>query len=69
MGDYIYAIGGNAGSSALKSVERFDIKSQTWTSVANLPVAKMMHNAIAFDEKIICVGGFFFKIDGGVRSR
>ncbi|XP_077302432.1 kelch-like protein 1 isoform X1 [Arctopsyche grandis] len=54
MGDYIYAIGGT-------SMERFDIKSQTWTSVASLPRAKIMHNAIAFNEKIICVGGFFSK--------
>ncbi|XP_077295662.1 kelch-like protein 5 [Arctopsyche grandis] len=57
MGDHIYAIGGCNPSSILKSVERFDIKSQTWTSLASLPEIRHGHKAIAFDEKIICVGG------------
>ncbi|XP_077295653.1 kelch-like protein 5 [Arctopsyche grandis] len=57
MGDHIYAIGGHNGSSYLKSVERFDIKFQTWTSVASLPVPNWDQKAIVFDEKIICVGG------------
>ncbi|XP_077302426.1 kelch-like protein 12 [Arctopsyche grandis] len=57
MGDYVYAIGGYDGSSVLKSVERFDIKSQTWTSLASLPVSKRLHEVVAFDERIICVGG------------
>ena len=31
MGDSIYTVGGNDGSSSLNSVERFDIKSNCWT--------------------------------------
>ncbi|XP_077295661.1 kelch-like protein 28 [Arctopsyche grandis] len=54
MGDHIYAIGGHNGISLIKSVERFDIKSRAWTSLANFPILNYGMRAIAFNEKIIC---------------
>ncbi|XP_077289997.1 kelch-like protein 28 [Arctopsyche grandis] len=56
LGGYIYAIGGINGIP-LVSVERLDIKENTWSSVASLPEARFGHRAVVCDEKIICVGG------------
>ncbi|XP_077290000.1 uncharacterized protein LOC143913853 [Arctopsyche grandis] len=51
-----FSMGGNI-SSHLNSVERFDVKTKTWASLASLPEGRFGHRAVAYNEKIVCVGG------------
>jgi len=36
MGNYLYAVGGNDGSSSLNSIEKYDPESNKWTSVVSM---------------------------------
>ncbi|XP_077289998.1 kelch-like protein 25 [Arctopsyche grandis] len=56
LGGYIYAFGG-INDSHHNSVERFDLKARTWAVVASLPEGRYGHRAVAYNEKIVCVGG------------
>ncbi|MEC9284160.1 MAG: kelch repeat-containing protein [Bdellovibrionota bacterium] len=64
-GDYIYAFGGFAYSAnhlpkwkSLKRVDRYDIKNNQWTKVAELPRPRSSNAVIKLDNKIYLVGGW-----------
>lgn len=62
--DYLYAIGGRPGAAGPKSappmstVERYNILSDSWTTVASLPSARSDLSAIKIGGKIYVIGGF-----------
>lgn len=33
MGNFLYAVGGNDGSSSLNSIEKYDVENKKWTSI------------------------------------
>lgn len=62
VGNAIYAIGGRTGASpcaggALATVERYDIDTNTWSTVAPLPSARSDLAAVARGGKIYVFGG------------
>ena len=62
VGNAIYAIGGRTGSSPcsggeLTTVERYDIGTNTWSTVAPLPGARSDLAAVAHGGKIYVFGG------------
>ncbi|XP_077285452.1 kelch-like protein 25 [Arctopsyche grandis] len=58
LGDYIYVFGGidNFGLE-ISSAEKFNIKTREWTSIADMPEPRWGYASVAFQEKIICLGG------------
>ena len=67
----IYAIGGSSkngskvkeassreGEDFLKTVEKYDLKSNTWTYVTSLNVGRKKHSAVVFRDRIFVVGGY-----------
>jgi len=62
LGNALYAIGGSSGTSPcggspLATVERYDIASGTWTTVASLPSPRSDLAAYAHGGKIYVFGG------------
>jgi N-acetylneuraminic acid mutarotase len=62
VGDAIYAIGGRTGTvpcsgGELATVERYDIATQTWSTVASLPTARSDLAAITKGGKVYVFGG------------
>ncbi|XP_054167853.1 kelch-like protein 20 [Oppia nitens] len=55
----MYAIGGNSykNSSSLKTMERFDPKTQKWTQMADMYTKRYEFGAASFMEKIYVCGG------------
>lgn len=60
LADGIYAIGGFDGQNYLRSVEKYDEYSNTWTMVADMREARCTHSAVAIFEtqEILVFGGF-----------
>jgi hypothetical protein len=65
FGDYLYAFGGFAygegNKPAWKSldvVDRFDLKTRQWTTVAKLPRARSSNAAPTIDGKVYLIGGW-----------
>ncbi|XP_077293231.1 kelch-like protein 24 [Arctopsyche grandis] len=57
--DYIYCIGGRDDDSYhLSNVERYDPRSDTWTSMSDSLVKDFGFKAVCYNGKIICFGGF-----------
>jgi N-acetylneuraminic acid mutarotase len=62
VGNSIYAIGGRPGGApcnlpSIGDVERYDIASNTWTSVAPLPHPRSDVGAVAQGGKVYAIGG------------
>ncbi len=62
VGNAIYAIGGRTGASpcsggTLDTVERYDIATDTWSTVASLPSARSDLAAVAHGGRIYVFGG------------
>ena len=62
VGEAIYAIGGRTGGTpcsggALATVERYDIETDTWSTVASLPSIRSDLAAVAHGGKIYVFGG------------
>jgi N-acetylneuraminic acid mutarotase len=62
VGNALYAIGGSTGTSPcggapLSGVERYDIETDTWTTVASLPSPRSDLAAVARGGKIYVFGG------------
>lgn len=61
--DCIYAIGGHTRDNlmedavALRSVEKYDISTNTWSFVSELNIARAYHTACVFADKIFVMGG------------
>ena len=54
----IVLIGGVDGTKkVLSSVERFNILDQTWTPLAELKTARVLHAAVVFENQILVCGG------------
>lgn len=63
VGNAIYVMGGRTasapgGGGELATVERYDIATDTWSTVASLPSARSDFTAIAHGGKIYVFGGF-----------
>ena len=63
--DFIFVIGGyceNAGDNEkptiLKSVERYDTKTESWSLVSSMIIERCLHSATVMDGKIYVVGGY-----------
>jgi hypothetical protein len=62
VGDALFAIGGSTGTTPcsgtpLATVERYDIETNTWTTVASLPSPRSDLAAVAHGGKIFVFGG------------
>ena len=58
LGDLLYSIGGHDGSSYLNSVERYDNKTNQWSSnVAPTSSCRTSIGVGVLDGKIYAVGG------------
>lgn len=55
---FVYAIGGYDGVSQLSSVERYDIESDSWTTMASMSVARSALSVVAVDGRIYAIGGY-----------
>jgi N-acetylneuraminic acid mutarotase len=73
VGNAIYVIGGRTGASpgsgmALMVVERYDIDTNTWTSVAPLPFGRSDMAVVAHGGKIYVFGGWNHRAGGTVLN-
>lgn len=57
LGNYIYVIGGNNGSSRLTKNERYDVLTNTWTTRASMPTARNTLAGVAVNGLIYAIGG------------
>ena len=58
LGDFLYAIGGHDGSSYLNSVERYDPKTNQWTSnLAPTPSCRTSIGVGVLNGLIYTIGG------------
>jgi N-acetylneuraminic acid mutarotase len=63
----LYAVGGRSNRSlALGDVERYDPRAATWERVASLPLGSGGLEAVAWDGRLIVLGGGDDKIGGWV---
>ena len=51
-------VGGSDGTSALSSVEIFDMETQQWSFGPQLSIARANTAAIIYRGRLFCVGGF-----------
>lgn len=54
---FIYAIGGHDGNTWLNSVERYDPKTNTWTTVAPMHHKRGSPGVTVYKGKILALGG------------
>eukprot|EP01083_Nonionella_stella_P002087 5994_1 len=57
----IYIIGGSTkmnGQGALKSIERFDCVTQSWSRMPDMHEARRGASSVSFDQRIYVFGGF-----------
>ena len=59
---YMFAIGGY--TSNVRSVEKYDVQSNTWTNMADLNIGRIGSSAVALGDKIFVVGGY-----GGAKQQ
>jgi len=65
----IYAIGGKFPKGILKSVEKFDFDSNSWSYVGYLNNPRFGHAACVFQERIFVVGGIYRDCKTSLGSR
>ncbi|XP_077297833.1 kelch-like protein 28 [Arctopsyche grandis] len=65
---FLYAIGGFDGKSQLKTAERFDPSSQTWTYIDPMMTARNDHNGVLLDNILYIIGGFYVTHLNSVES-
>jgi N-acetylneuraminic acid mutarotase len=53
----VFLIGGYLNGKTLSSVEAYDVKTETWSRCADLPLARDTHAAVTLNGKIYVVGG------------
>jgi len=53
----VYAIGGWDGQSALSSVEAYDVRGNSWSTCANLPLSVAEESAVVVRHHIVVIGG------------
>jgi hypothetical protein len=54
----LFAIGGHDGKTALKSCERFDTETESWSPIQNMQHARRGHGAVLVGKFIYVFGGF-----------
>ncbi|KAK4351282.1 hypothetical protein RND71_030595 [Anisodus tanguticus] len=54
----IYVGGGYDGKAYMKSVERFDPREHTWTTVGSMKARRGCHSLVAYNEKLYVLGGY-----------
>ncbi|XP_060182382.1 uncharacterized protein LOC132612054, partial [Lycium barbarum] len=52
------AAGGYDGKAYMKSVERFDPREPTWTTVGSMTTRRGCHSLVAYNEKLYALGGY-----------
>ena len=64
-GNYIYAFGGFAfshnhkpGWKSITAVDRYDIRTNTWTTVAHLTMPRSSNVSVTVDDKVYLIGGW-----------
>ena len=58
LGDFLYAIGGHDGTSYLNSIERYDPKTNQWSSnIAPINTCRTSVGVAVLDNFIYAVGG------------
>lgn len=57
LDDQIYAIGGFTGRRCIRTVERYDAKTDTWTAVAPMASLRSGVSAVTLGGKIYALGG------------
>ena len=57
VGGLLYAVGGNAGGSAVSTVEAYDPTSNSWSAIASTPTARYETGVAALDGLLYAVGG------------
>lgn len=58
VGNFIYCIGGNNGTSYVGTNEAYDVVNNTWTTKTSMPTARGYHSSVTVDDIIYCIGGF-----------
>ena len=58
LGDRIFVIGGNDGNTFLDSTECYDPRTDRWTMLAPMSLARAGIGAAALDGRIYAIGGF-----------
>ena len=57
LNGFLYVIGGFCKDSTLSSAERYDPKTDSWTTIRPLNTARCFSSAIGFKGKIFVCGG------------
>ncbi len=60
----VYVIGGTDGRRDIARVDRYDPNTNTWDTVASLPVPAQALAAAVFDNELYAVGGYCASSDG-----
>lgn len=55
---YVYACGGSDGSDVLSSVERFNVREQTWHAAPPMSTPRLGHAAAVLNNKLYVIGGY-----------
>ncbi|MBI4177874.1 hypothetical protein HY522_00425 [bacterium] len=55
-GRKIYAIGGYNGAQAIRSFESYDIDSNQWERLPDMPFAVSAHRCVLVEDRIVCFG-------------
>jgi RHS repeat-associated protein len=58
VGDKIYAIGGQSGSTYYATVEEYNPATNQWTTKTSMPTARSYFGSVVYDGKIYCIGGY-----------
>jgi len=60
MGNNIYVFSGGGFKSNLATCEKFDINTQKWTNIAEMPKKTLRHalSVIKLEHYIYCIGGW-----------
>ena len=57
LDDKIYAIGGHDGRKVLKTCERYDPATNTWTPIADLTFPRTDCQTLVFGDRVLAIGG------------
>jgi N-acetylneuraminic acid mutarotase len=56
--DYVYACGGSDGSDVLRTVERYNVKENTWSAAPPMSRPRLGHAAAVVNNKLYVIGGY-----------
>lgn len=73
LGNHLYILGGHHPAAVLEGpktdpgfafCERFDLETQVWERIADLPTPRFALDAVILDERIVTLGGVAFTPEG-----